>query len=107
MRTRAYRSHRNHPALPAQWVTAYNVLTSATGLFCHRHPQLRSCELDTSVGVSGPHVFTVRRKALSSEALPASTAARPANVTIATRPSQWDRMPKYIVLGFIDVKRYF
>src|SRR5471032_3355009 len=33
MRTRAYRSHRIHPALPAQWVTAYNVLTSATGLF--------------------------------------------------------------------------
>ena len=33
MRTRAYRSHRNHPALPAKWFTAYNVLTSATGLF--------------------------------------------------------------------------
>jgi hypothetical protein len=27
---------------------------------------LLSCELDTSVGVSGPHVFAVRNKALSS-----------------------------------------
>jgi len=38
------------PGTPAQWVTAYNVLTSATGLSCHRHPQRLSCELDTSVG---------------------------------------------------------
>src|SRR5664279_6450580 len=33
MRTRAYRSRRNRPALPAQWFTAYNVLTSANRAF--------------------------------------------------------------------------
>jgi hypothetical protein len=91
-RTRAYRSHRNHPALPAQWFTAYNVLTSATGLFCHRHPQRLSCELDTSVGVSGPHVFAVRfrRCRLKHPLRPPQPAPR--NVTIATRPFWWDRM---------------
>src|SRR5664279_461541 len=101
MRTRAYRSHRNHPALPAQWFTAYIVLTSATGLFCHRRPReaFASRELDTSVGVSGPHDFARPPQARSSVAPSASTAARPANVTIATRPSWWDRMGKDIVLG--------
>src|ERR1017187_4481476 len=38
-RTRAYRSHRNHPAFPAQWFTAYFVLSPATGLSCHRRPR--------------------------------------------------------------------
>jgi hypothetical protein len=33
-----------------------------TGLFCHRHPRNHFRELDTSVGVSGPHDFTVRTK---------------------------------------------
>ncbi len=32
------RSHRNHPAFPAQWFTAYFVLSPVIGLFCHRHP---------------------------------------------------------------------
>src|SRR5579859_2545410 len=35
-----------------------------------------SRELDTSVGVSGPHDFAVRRHALSSATPPASTASR-------------------------------
>src|SRR6202790_5239082 len=46
-----------------------------------------SQELDTSVGVSGPHDFAVRRKAPSSLAPPASTASRLTSVTIAKRPS--------------------
>jgi hypothetical protein len=45
-----------------------------------------SRRLDTSVGVSGPHVFTVRKKAPSSEALLASTASCPALVTLANAP---------------------
>src|SRR5450631_3137589 len=43
-------------------------------------------ELDTSVGVSGPHDFARPHQARSSVAPSASTAARPANVTIAYRP---------------------
>ena len=45
-------------------------------------------QLDASVGTSGPHDFAVRRSAPSSEAPPASTASRPAFVTIASRPSK-------------------
>jgi hypothetical protein len=46
-----------------------------------------SRELDTSTEVSGPHAFAVRKPVLSSVAQPASTASRPAFVTIAKRPS--------------------
>jgi hypothetical protein len=62
------------------------VLSPAIGLFCHR--RRRNCfhRLDASVEASGPHDFTVRRPAPSSEAPPASTASRPASVTIAIRP---------------------
>ena len=35
--TRVVRSHRHHPAFPAQWFTAYNALSPATGLSCHCH----------------------------------------------------------------------
>src|SRR6202051_4035551 len=44
-------------------------------------------ELDASVGASGPHVFAVRITRRSSSSASASTASRPAAVTIATRPS--------------------
>ena len=49
--------------------------------------RMASRELDASVGASGPHDFAVRKPALSSLAPPASTASRPAAVTIACRPS--------------------
>jgi hypothetical protein len=38
-RTRVSRSHRIHPAFPAQWFTAYFALSPATGLSCHRRPR--------------------------------------------------------------------
>src|SRR5450755_738912 len=66
--------------------------------FCHRHPQnaFASWEFDTSVGVSGPHDFARPPQARSSVAPSASTAARPANVTIAYRPFWWDGMVRNI-----------
>ena len=44
-------------------------------------------KLDASVEASGPHDFAVRKQAPSSLAPLASTASRPASVTIASRPS--------------------
>src|ERR1700686_1516359 len=38
-RTRVVRSHRNHPAFPTQWFTAYIALSPVHGLFGHRHPR--------------------------------------------------------------------
>src|SRR5258705_6688847 len=66
---------------------AYFVLSPVTGLFCHRRRRICIRHLDASVGASGPHDFAVRKPAPSSLAPPASTASRPASVTIATRPS--------------------
>ena len=65
-RTRAYRSSGGNPTFPAQWFTAYFVLSSVTGLSCHRRPQDISRELGASVGASGPHGFAVRVGSRSS-----------------------------------------
>ena len=76
------------PGIPrAMVLTVSSALSPVTGLCCHRRQ--RSClrQLDASVGASGPHDFAVRKQAPSSEAPPASTASRPASVTIASRPS--------------------
>jgi hypothetical protein len=84
------------PGIPrATVLTAYIALSPVTGLSCHRRP--RSClhRLDASVGASGPHDFAVRRSAPSSEAPPASTASRPAFVTIASRPSKGTGPDRY------------
>src|ERR1700686_3439489 len=63
-------------------------------------------ELDTSVGVSGPHDFSVRKKALSSPALLASTASRPASVTIANRPSVGRDGNGYRLIWFFGKSEY-
>jgi hypothetical protein len=47
-------------------------------------------QLDISVGMSGPHDFAVRVGAARLAAPSASTASRPAFVTIASRPSKKD-----------------
>ncbi len=63
-RTRAYRFSGGKPAFPAQWFTAYFALSPVTGLFCHRRRRNHFHQLDTSVGVSGPHDFAVRLSAV-------------------------------------------
>src|SRR5207302_6548432 len=42
-------------------VTVSYALSPVTGLFCHRHRRNCSRQLDTSVGVPGPHAFSVRQ----------------------------------------------
>ena len=68
-------------------LTVSFALSPVIGLVCHR--RLRRClrRLDAGVEASGPHDFAVRKPALSSAAPSASTASRPASVTIAIRPS--------------------
>jgi len=53
--------------------------------------KLASHRLDASVEASGPHDFAVRKKALSSIALLASTASRPNVRDDGQRPSLKDR----------------
>src|SRR5260221_14756346 len=52
------------PAFPAGWFTAFFALSPVTGLFCHRRRRNHFHQLDTSVGVSGPHDFAVRLSAV-------------------------------------------
>ena len=68
-------------------LTVSFVLFPVTGLCCHRHRWNLFRQLDASVGASGPHDFAVRKKGAFVNALLASTASRPASVTIASRPS--------------------
>jgi hypothetical protein len=82
------------PGIPCAMVlTVSFVLSPVTGLVCHRHRRIGLRQLDASVGASGPHDFAVRCNRRSSArrlARPnaaASTASRPASVTIASRPS--------------------
>src|SRR5256886_3036667 len=68
-------------------LTVSFVLFPVTGLVCHRRQRKYFRQLDASVGASEPHDFAVRLTCCSSAAPSASTASRPAFVTIASRPS--------------------
>jgi hypothetical protein len=69
-------------------VTAYFVLSPVIGLSCHRRPQEAgaSRELDTSIGVSGPHDFAVRERLRSSFANSTSTASHRACRDVRNAP---------------------
>jgi len=71
---------RRHPAFPAQWFTAYSVLSPVTGLSCHRHRRDTSRQLDASVGAPGPHGFAVREACVRLSQALASTASHRAFV---------------------------
>jgi hypothetical protein len=89
-RTRAYRFSGGSPAFPAQWFTAYSVLSPARPeLVCHRRPRdaKHHRELDTCHW--GVRTTRLRRplQPRSSVAAFASTASHRTFVTIASRPS--------------------
>src|ERR1700676_2144000 len=55
------RSHRNHPAFPAQWFYGlFRALPGDRALLPPSPAEVAFRELDASVGASGPHVFAVR-----------------------------------------------
>jgi hypothetical protein len=86
IRTRAYRFSGGIPAFPAQWFTAYSVLSPVNGLCCHRRcagiprnltPASRRQDHTISPSASVPFV----------NGTSASTASHRTFVTIASRPS--------------------
>jgi len=79
---------RKSPGIPrAMVLTVSFVISLVTGLVCHHRIADTSARLDASVGASGPHDFAVRKVSAFVNTLLASTASRPAFVTIASRPS--------------------
>src|SRR5438309_7422506 len=89
-RTRVSQVTPESPGIPrAMVLRLMSYSPRRSGFFVTVAPKkLASQELDASVEASGPHDFAVRKIALSSLALPAATASRPASVTIAKRPSR-------------------
>ena len=68
-------------------LTGSFVLAPETGLCCLRFPRnAKHCRDDISVGMSGPHDFTVREISAFVFAPFASTASRPTFVTMANAP---------------------
>src|SRR6266436_4646481 len=118
---RSHHGHTGvNPAFPAQWFYGLLRALPGDQLCCHRCLRIwyvktrlglrTSARLDASIGASEPHDFTVREKRLSSAChssahgpydppchpltspdAAASTASRPASVTIAIRPSSGTR----------------
>src|SRR5665213_240420 len=61
--------------------------------------------LKPASGASGPHVFAVRLRRLRQKAPSTATATRPALLTFAQRPSEWDGMVVDIALICISVNQ--
>jgi len=67
-------------------LTVSFVLSPVIGLSCHRHLARLLAKLDAGVEASGPHDFTVRVGTFRQIAPPASTASRPALMTLRNAP---------------------
>jgi hypothetical protein len=70
----------DQPAFPAQWFYGLYVISSVTGLSCHRHFAINAARLSASVGAPGPHDFAVRVSLRSSCA-----AQRPSHPALHVR----------------------
>jgi hypothetical protein len=110
-RTRALvRSHRETPGIPhAMVLRLMSYSPRRSGFFVTvTLEKLASHELDAGVEASGPHDFAVRKKALSSLALPASTASRPNVRDDGQRPSLRGRDSRtYRVICAFGKSEYF
>src|SRR4051794_26096468 len=98
----SHHGHTGTPGIPrAMVLTVSFVLFPVTGLCCHRRQQVTTCQLDASIGASEPHDFAVRLTCCSSAAPSVHRIPCPTFVTIAKRPSVWDRMARFIVLIWV------
>jgi hypothetical protein len=84
------RSHHGHTGItrhsPRNGFTVSFVLSPVSRALLPPSSAVCLRRLDTSVRVSGPHDFAVRRRHVRQRAALTSTASRPASVTIASRP---------------------
>jgi hypothetical protein len=102
------RSHRNDPAFPAQWSTAYPDRAPRRSAHLPPPPE----ELPPPARHPRQGVRTTRfnrpRQAHRKKAPFTSTATRPASVTSAKRPSEWDGLARDIAVIWVFGKsEYF
>src|SRR5450759_4940410 len=96
------------PDIPARnGFNGYFVLSPVTGLFCHRHPRKLPFANLTPASGRQDHTTSPSASAPFVKCASASTASRPAFVTIAKRPSE-GRDGEYIGLIWVFGKsEYF
>ena len=95
MRTRVSQVTPESPGIPRAMALRLMSYPPRRSAFLPPSPaEIASRKLDASVEASGPYDFAVRRKALSSPALPAATASRSAFRDVAQRPSVWTGMAR-------------
>ena len=82
----SFRSHRKSPGIPRAMVLRLISCSPRRPAFLPPSPAECFRQLDASVGASGPHDFAVRIMRPSSIAPSASTASRPAFVTMRNAP---------------------
>jgi hypothetical protein len=100
-RTRAYRFSGSSPAFPAQWFTAYFVLSPVRpGLFVTVVPKKRELlkNLTPANGASGPHDFAVRLSRARQSQPSRPSLPDPRFVTNAHTPLWWDGMAQEVKL---------
>src|SRR3954471_23760557 len=85
-RTRAYRFSGGNPAFPAQWF--YGLLRALPGdqACLTPSPALLIADLTPASGRQNDTTWPYASRPRSSRALPASTASRPASMTLANAP---------------------
>jgi hypothetical protein len=108
-RTRVSQVTPESPGTPrAMVLTAYIVLSPATGLFCHRRPRKLPFANLTPASGRQDHTFLPYASAPFVIGASASTASRPASVTIANRPSEWGGTATHIArFGFRKNRNIF
>ena len=105
------RSHHrftgNDPAFPAQWFTAYSVISPAIRFLTPSLADLR--QLDAAAEASGPHALAVRKNAPSSMAPLRVHRILPRVCDDLEPPLQWDRtgedMP--LIWGFCKSEYFY
>jgi len=103
-----HRSHRNHPAFPTQWFTDYGALSPVRRAFWPPSSrEVALAKLDTSVGVPGPHVFSVRIRAVRPTALPRPPHPAPRFVTLRNAPLSGRDEEAYRVIWLFWKTEYF
>src|SRR5580704_15521839 len=106
-RTRVVRSHRNHPAFPAQWFTAYTVLSPVIGFLATVAGGVASTGLTPASGcqdhTSSPSASsTLVRSTIRVHRIPSRAG------DVAQRPSEWDWMAVNIkVIWVFGKSEYF
>src|ERR1700682_5301067 len=101
------RSHRNHPAFPTQWFTAY-LYRALPGerLFCHRRLARLLARLDTSTAMSGPHDFAVRIRRFRQRRHPRPPHPRPTLMTLRNAPLSGRDAKSYSLICTSEKQKY-